>query len=73
MRYNPENGHMDFPHAMEVLIAGRKIRRAMWSPGLYAFRQGDAFFVNLPARNKIAPFFPDSEEMLAIDWMEVPE
>jgi hypothetical protein len=29
--------------------------------------------VNLPARNKIAPFFPDSEEMLAIDWMEVPE
>ena len=74
MRYNPENGHMDFPHAMEVLIAGRKIRRASWpSAFFYVFRQGDAFFVNFPTRNKIAPFFPDSEEMLAIDWMEVPE
>ena len=73
MRYNPENGHMDFPHAMEVLIAGRKIRRAMWSPGLYAFRQGDKFSVYYPPRNKVVPFLPIPEEMLAIDWMEVTE
>lgn len=71
MRYNAENGHIDFPHALEVVIVGRKVKRTRWPEDAYVFRRGNEFFVHTPSRNNIE-WWPTSEEMLAIDWMEVP-
>ena len=71
MRYNPENGHLDFSHALDVMIAGRKVTRPSWG-GSYAFCNPNGFFVYMPDRNKDVVWLPDADELLAIDWTEVP-
>ena len=70
MRYNAENGHIDFGHALEVMIAGRKARRVQWPEGVYAFRQGDDFFARMPTSAKNVEWLPTADEMLAVDWLE---
>jgi hypothetical protein len=64
---------MNFPHAMEALIAGRKIRRESWGENFFVFRKDNQFFVDYPARGKFIPFFPMHDDVLAIDWVEVVE
>lgn len=73
MRYNAENGHIDFPHALEVLIAGRKVRRIRWPEGVYAFRRVEDFFAHMPTRGKDVDWLPSADELLATDWLEVTE
>jgi hypothetical protein len=71
VRYNPENGHINFSHALEVMIAGRKVTRSLWGDS-YAFLNQDGFFVHMPDRNKDVVWLPNIDELLATDWVEVP-
>ena len=73
MRYNAENGHIDFPHALEVLIAGRKVRRIKWPEGVYVALIQDGFFAHMPTRNKDVDWLPSADELMATDWLEVTE
>jgi hypothetical protein len=71
VRYNPETGQINFSHALDVMIAGRKVARSLWG-GAYAFCTQDGFFIHMPERNKDVVWLPNIDELLATDWVEIP-
>jgi hypothetical protein len=57
-----------FPAALDVMKAGKKVRRDSWAPGVYLFTDGEDLL--LRSSSGIDSWIAENTDLLADDWKQ---
>lgn len=68
LKYDASTGHIDFPHALTVMIKGRRVRRANWWAGCFAYCADGCFYLRGPTAD--IEWTPSWDDLLADNWVE---